>query len=117
MSSGIQRQSVGETDRQYLERAFAYCRKEYKRSRQTEHCHESHTADDVMRECERLFPDLGTCGTEGFCSDDGAHGISYLNTGDTYALTIIFQTFPRSVRWLLGDWGTIVENSPKGRFQ
>jgi len=111
---GVQRQSVGETDEVYLTRAIAYCRKEYRKRREHEHCHTSHTASDVMGECERLFPDLGTFGVEGFCDDIGNHGVSYLNTGDTYGRTIIFRS--ESQRWSLGDWGSIVEAAPEGRY-
>jgi hypothetical protein len=111
----IQRQQVGESDEDYLKKALAYCRKEYKRRRETEYCHNSHTASDVMLEAQRLFPDLGTFGVEGFCDDVGNHGVSYLNSGDTYAQTIIFRS--NSGRFYLGDWGSIVEAAPEGRYR
>lgn len=110
----IQLQLPGESNHDYLKRALAFCRKEFKRRRQNEHCHNSHTASDVMAEAERLFPDLGTFGIEGFCDDIGNNGISYLNTGDTYAPTILFRS--NSGRFSIGDWGTIVENAPAGRY-
>lgn len=110
----VQRQQVGESDEDYLKRALAFCKKEYKRRRETEHCHNSHTASNVMKEAERLFPDLGTFGDEGFCDDVGNHGISYLNTGDPYNQTIIFRS--NSGRWSIGDWGSIVEAAPEGRY-
>lgn len=94
-------------------KALAYCKTEYKRRRQAESCHESHTACDVMRDCETLFPDLGTFGCEGFCDECGRYVVSYLNTGDPYGLTILFETLPRSVRWSVGSWGDIVE-TPAG---
>jgi len=110
----IQQQQTGESDDDYLKRAIAFCRKEYRKRRQEEYCHCSHTANDVMRECERLFPDLGTFGTEGFCDNIGNHGVSYLSTGDAYDRTIIFRS--NSERWSIGDWGSIVESSPEGRY-
>lgn len=46
---------------------------------------------------------LDAYGVEGFCSDDGRHGISYLNRGDPYAATVIFRS--RSERFYIGAWG------------
>lgn len=114
MTSGIQRQNVGESDEEYLAKMLAYCKREYKRRREIEVCHCSHTASDVMQECERLFPDSGTFGVEGFCDHCGNHGVSYLNTGDTYGRTILFQS--NSGRWSVGCWGDIVERAPEGRY-
>lgn len=113
----IQKQMPGESDEDYLKKALAYCRKEFKR-RRDEHPyqpHNSHTASDVMEEAERLFPDLGTFGVEGFCDDVGNHGVSYLNAGDPYAQTIIFRS--NSGRFSIGDWGSIVEAAPEGRYR
>lgn len=41
--------------------------------------------EQIMTACDEL---LGTCGVEGFCSEDGTRGVSYCNTGDPYALTL-----------------------------
>lgn len=40
-----------------------------------------HAADDL----------LGTCGVEGYADEDGRGGVSYCNTGDTYALTLFLD--------------------------
>jgi len=115
----VQRQNVGETDEQYLHRALAYCKREFKRRRDGKRYppHASHDASDVMRDCEKLFPDLGTFGVEGFCDDIGDYGVSYLNTGDPYNQTILFCTTPRAERWSVGCWGDIVERAPEGRYR
>lgn len=109
----MQRKHAGETDKEYLLRVLAFCKAEYNRRRTIEHCHCSHTASDIMRKAEQLFPDTGTFGCEGFCDGIGEHGVSYLNTGDCYGLTIIFQSSHNSGRWSIGCWGDIVE-SPTG---
>jgi hypothetical protein len=35
------------------------------------------------------------------------HGLDYVNMGDTYITTVIYDY--RSSRFILGDWGTIIE--------
>lgn len=102
-----------EADEEYLQRAIAWCRKEYKRRRQTEHCHCSHTAKDVLQECENVFPDLRMFGVEGFCDDTGQYGVTYLNTGDTYERTILFKSGPNGGAWSLGDWGSLADAGSK----
>jgi len=86
------RMQIGETREQYIGRAVGWCRNEYRKRRQRETCHVSHTANDVMCACERLFCDLGTFGTCGDCDDIGQEGIEYLNTGEMYELTVAFRT-------------------------
>jgi hypothetical protein len=68
---------------------------------------------ELMLECLDLV--LKTCGIE-YLEDkeDTQHermGISYLNTGDTYTPTVIYD-WRKSVT-LISDWGTIVEHNPK----
>ena len=98
---------VGESRRDYLKRAAKWCREQYKRKRQSESCHPSHTAADVMQDAEKRFPDLGTFGVEGWCDDYGRDGWQYLNAGDTYSLTVLFCS--ESERFSVGCWGDIVE--------
>jgi len=92
MPNNTFRQAIGESRERYIGRALAWCRREYAKRRQAESCHVSFTGCDVMLECERLFVDLGTFGTEGACDDIGQEGIEYLNTGEPYELTIVFRT-------------------------
>lgn len=57
-----------------------------------------------------------TCGVEYIqCKKDGfyigeQYGLSYLNTGETYATTLIYDH--RTDNYRVCDWGTIVENRP-----
>lgn len=93
----------GETRDAYLQKAIKYLRKHYEVMREAERCHNSHTADEAMRALEKLYPDMGTFGVEGWCDDNGHDGVSYLNTGDIYELTIVF--YSRSGRFYLKSWG------------
>jgi len=91
-----------------LTRAINWCRREYARRRADEHCHCSHTAAAVMADAEKQF-ELGTFGVEGF-ADTLDSGLQYLNTGDTYARTILFRAMSRNFgRWSLGSWGDVAE--------
>jgi hypothetical protein len=55
---------------------------------------------------------LGTCGVEGWADPtDYRHGVSYCNTGDTYAATICLITDGRGTRWYLGSWGDLAERN------
>jgi hypothetical protein len=98
---------VGESRLDYLKRVAKWCREQYKRQRQTESCHPSHTADEVMRDAEKRFTDLGTFGVEGWCDDCGRGGWQYLNAGDPYSLTLLFSS--KSERFSVGCWGDIAE--------
>lgn len=106
-STGVVLMKVGESRRDYLKRVAKWCRQQYKEERQHTHCHPSHTADDVMREAEKRFTDLGTFGVEGWCDDRGSDGWQYLNTGDSYGMTILFCS--ESERFRVGCWGDIAE--------
>lgn len=75
-----------------LDRAVKWCRREYRKRRETEHYHTSHTATDVMEEADKKFG-LDMCGVEGWCDECGQDGVSYLNAGDAYATTIVFHTW------------------------
>lgn len=106
-SSSVVLMKVGESRRDYLKRVVKWCRQQYKEERQHNHCHPSHTADDVMREAEKRFTDLGTFGVEGWCDECGRDGWQYLNTGDSYGITILFSS--ESERFSVGSWGDIAE--------
>jgi hypothetical protein len=47
-------------------------------------------------------------GVEGFCDQNsGEHGVTYINMGDTYSTTILFES--DAARFSVGCWGDIVE--------
>jgi hypothetical protein len=103
-------QKAGETRQAYLSRARRACRTvfyklaadcEYKR------CHTSFLVRDTLLVVEQWFPDLGTFGVEYIPAGRGARSpeVTYLNTGDTYELTILYIRG----RFRVGCWGDIVE--------
>lgn len=67
--------------------------------------HPSHLASEAIRETGKRFG-IGY-GCEGLSIDDGREGISYLNMGDTYDTTIIFDS--RTERFSVGCYGDVVE--------
>ena len=103
-------QASNETRENYLRAARAYCRRRFNELRHGDmaYCHESHAAARAMEDTEKLFTDLGTFGTEGDCKLNGEGHIDllYLNTGDTYATTILFV----GGRFRLQSWGDYVES-------
>lgn len=60
-----------------------------------------HVSHDHARHLEKIDKILGNCGVEGMVTPD----VQYSNTGDTYAMTILY--FENKLR--IGDWGSIVE--------
>jgi len=88
------------------EKAVEWCRELYAHKRRYTSCHPSHTAAEVLGEREKRFPDLGTFGVE-WWDDCGQDGWQYLNTGDSYELTILFSS--KSGRFRVGCWGDIAE--------
>jgi len=98
-ASDLIRMEPGQTREEYLKRVAKYCRTKYAVMRTTQRYHCSHTANDVLKLADALFIDLGTFGVEGFSDECGRDGIQYLNTGDTYELTIAFRS--RSERFYL----------------
>ena len=67
--------------------------------------HPSHAASEAIRLAGIKFG-IGY-GCEGFCWDCGRDGISYLNMGDTYATTVLFDS--RTGRFTVSCYGDIVE--------
>lgn len=97
-----------------LQKARRWCAAQYKARRPERYSeHPSHLAREIMREAEIRYG-LDTFGTEGFGEPDNYRrtcpGVSYLNTGETYAKTIVF--WHRSERFGLRDWGSIAEANP-----
>jgi len=97
MSENVILMQPGQCRVAYLRQVVQWCRLRYEDLREAERCHPSFTADDVLQQAQRMFPDLGTCGVEGWCDDDGRNGVSYLNAGDTYEQTVFF--FSRTERF------------------
>lgn len=53
---------------------------------------------------------LGTYGVEGWADPSNfQYGVSYANTGDSYATTIILKTDWHGDHWILSSWGDLVE--------
>lgn len=96
-----------------LKKARAYARRHYDRLRKDRNWqgHAGHAAAEALRLTEEEF-DLGTFGVEGFCDQAGEAGFSYLNTGDTYALTVGVYTDYRHARFVLRSWGDVAEANP-----
>lgn len=62
-----------------------------------------HISHSHARHLDRIGAILNTHGTEGFI--EGGKDVQYCNTGDTYALTVMYV----NGKLKLGDWGSIVE--------
>ena len=98
-----------ETRSQYMKAALQFCRDQYENEKaENPYCHCSHNASRAMEATEKIFTDLGTFGLEGFCDSVGKNGVSYLNTGDSYGLTIVFLS--DSEKFEISSWGEIAEN-------
>jgi len=103
----------GQTRLDYLRKAMRWCRRQYNRLRESDYtyCHCSFAADKAMERAEERFSDLGTFGVEGMVfAGQFSDGLSYLNTGDSYDLTILFDS--RRERFFIGSWGDFVERNP-----
>lgn len=99
-----------ENRRGYLNRAHRFCsvvRKKLEESGEYRHCHESFLVLDILLNVESVFVDLGTFGVEYIAagSDERSPEITYLNTGDSYDLTLLCV----NGRFRLGCWGDYVE--------
>ena len=104
---------TGETTEQYLKAALAYCRRRFDKIREDDgyRSHESHAVAQALGETEQRFTDLNTFGAEGDCASNGEDHVTiqYLNTGDTYDLTIIY----RKGRFILSSFGNILESAKR----
>lgn len=103
-------QKVGETREQYLARARRYCRTAMDKLSATgeyRYCHESFLIRDTLLAVEATFTDLGTFGVEHTPAGNNRRSpaIDYLNTGDSYELTLMFI----NGRFRVGCWGDLVE--------
>lgn len=90
-----------------LRKIREFAKRRYDDIRLTDNSHCSHAAVEAIEEASQRF-DTGY-GVEGFATDEGGrHGITYLNMGDAYAVTVIFDS--RTERFRLGCWADIAEN-------
>lgn len=89
-------------------RAIAWCRREWRRRSIEYDHHPSFLADEIMCEAEVRFA-LDSAGVEGWSRDNGRSSVSYLNRGETYAVTILVYTTIHGVRWTIRSWGDVVE--------
>jgi hypothetical protein len=76
--------------------------------------HAGHAAAEALRRTEEKFS-LDTFGVEGFCDPAGNQGFSYLNTGETYDLTLGVYTTYSTARFVLTSWGDVAEHNPDWR--
>lgn len=101
-----------------LEKARKYAQEKFNELREGEFkwsaCHASHTAAEALRLAEEQFS-LDTFGVEGFCAPAGQEGFSYLNTGETYDLTLGAYTEYHDARFVLTSWGDVAEHNPDWR--
>jgi len=108
-------QETGQTRLDYLKKAMRYCRKQYNKLRELDvdfaYSHCNFAASKAMERTEERYSDIGTYGVEGMVyAGPFTYGLSYLNTGETYDLTILFDS--RRERFFIGSWGDFVEANP-----
>ena len=104
-------------DEKELKSAQRYARKKFNELREEGGKwagHASHAAAEALRWTEKHFA-LGTYGVEGFCDSVGNRGFSYLNTGETYDLTLGAYTDCHNARFVLTSWGDVAEHNPDWR--
>lgn len=91
------------------DRAVAYVRARCAAAAKTSYNnqHPSFAVRGILHDAERRF-NLPTYGVEGWCTQMGRNGVSYLNAGDPYALTIYVRTTPFRAQVSLGCWGGLV---------
>jgi hypothetical protein len=101
---------LGETRLDYLKKARRCASRMLAKLR--EHpdyqcCHDSFAVRDAMLATEKAFPDIGTFGVEHIRAGHNRRSpaVEYLNSGDTYDLTLLHI----NGRFSVGCWGDIVE--------
>lgn len=110
LSTKPNRQKSHESRAKYLARARRHCQRVREKLLTTgeyRNCHESFLIRDIMLNIEETFVDLGTFGVEHIAAGSNAKSpaIDYLNTGDSYDLTLLYVRG----RFRVGCWGDIVE--------
>lgn len=91
-----------------LKKARLWCARQFSKRYSWRDGHASHLACQILREAEEKFT-LETFGDEGWCDEFGSEGVSYLNTGDPYTLTLCVETSARSAKFSVSSWGDIAE--------
>lgn len=95
-----------------LKKARAWCARQFAKRYSWRVGHASHLACEILREADSKFS-LGSRGDEGWCDTVGDEGVSYLNQGDTYDLTLCVLTSHRSARFVVSSWGDIAERQER----
>ena len=102
-------------DRLELEEARKFAQEKFKELREGDHKwawrHASHAAAEALWQAEKKFS-LDTFGVEGFCDPVGQEGFSYLNKGETYALTLGAYHDHHDACFVLTSWGDAAEHNP-----
>ena len=100
-------------DKKFWVRVRNYARRYYNRELPN-HIgeHTSHLASEALEAAGKHFK-VGY-GVEGFCDECGREGVSYINMGDTYSTTVLFDT--RTEQFSIGCWGDIAERVGKTHF-
>jgi hypothetical protein len=94
-----------DVSRDLLKKARAYASGYFRRNREYSPGHSSHLASEALEQAGIKYA-FGH-GVEGFCWNCGQEGISYINMGDGYDLTIYFDT--RTEQFRLGCWADVME--------
>jgi hypothetical protein len=94
-----------------VKRVRLLARRYYNRLREQSEYRYSHCSFAARDAIDRAGKEVGIgYGCEGFCLDVGhygEHGVSYLNMGDTYDTTVLFDT--RNRRFFVSSYGDYVE--------
>lgn len=103
-------QRVGESRAEYLSYVARVARRALNKLRDSDdyrYCHDSFAVRDAMLLAEAACPDVGTFGVEYVPEGNNSRSpaIDYLNSGDTYELTLLYV----NGRFRVGCWGDIVE--------
>ena len=81
-------------------RRFARNRFNYHREHEHANCHESFAASAALQDTADKFPELlGGLDVEGWCDDGGREGVSYINSGDSYDLTLFYRGYQDRFVW------------------
>ena len=102
-----------ENRRQYLQKARRYAARKFRELRKDNvgSHHASFDVRDALLAAEKRFTDTGTFGVESVteCNGHDTNGVElcYLNTGDTYELTVCYDW--NRQQFIIASWGDIVE--------
>jgi hypothetical protein len=92
-------------------KAFAKKMFDYLCQRDRNYGHPSHNASLALQYTEQSL-NLPTHGVEGWAVDS-RHGVSYINTGDLYDLTVVVRCSPKGARFSVESPATIIEGGGK----